>query len=115
MDRPEPGWHPFASPLPFSSHMNHHNPFWAYIPRLNAYITRLQYLSQEGINVAPVALYRSQLSYDAIEPPQPEPEINTRLMNAGYNFDHINAYTILKSKVVDGKLISPGGQEYSVL
>lgn len=115
MDRPEPGWHPFSAPLPFSSHMNQHNPFWRYLPRLNTYITRLQFISQEGTNVAPVALYRGALSYDAIEPAQPEPEINTRLMTAGYNFDHINADALLKSKVAGGKLVSPGRARYGVL
>jgi hypothetical protein len=115
MDRPYPGWHPFATEGAFSSDMNQTNPFWPYLPQLNEYITRLQYISQTGTTTAPVALYRGMLAYDAIEPPPPEPEIDTRLMNAGYNFDHIDAYTILKSKVVDGKLISPGGEEYSVL
>jgi hypothetical protein len=115
MDRPEPGWHPFASPLPFSSHMNHHNPFWPYIPRLNAYMTRLQYLSQEGTNVAPVAVYRQQLSYDSIQPLPPEPEINTKLMNAGYNFDHINSDALEKSHVENGRLVTPGGARYGAL
>ncbi|MCL4401898.1 MAG: hypothetical protein M1436_04420, partial [Acidobacteria bacterium] len=115
MDRPEPGWHPFSSPLPFSSHMNQHNPFWPYIPRINAYITRLQYISQQGVNIAPVALYRSALSYDAVEPPEPEPEINTRLMAAGYNFDHINTDALLKSRVAQGRLVTPGGSRYSAL
>jgi hypothetical protein len=115
MDRPYPGWHPFAIGGAFSSDMNQNNPFWPYLPQLNQYITRLQYISQTGTTVVPVALYRSMLAYDAIEPPPPEPEIDTRLMNAGYNFDHIDAYTILKSKVVDGKLVSPGGEKYSVL
>ncbi len=114
-DRPFPGWHPFATDGPFSSDMNQSNPFWPYLPQLNRYITRLQYISQTGVSEVPVALYRSMLAYDAIEPPPPEPEIDTELMNSGYNFDHIDAYTILKSKVVDGKLISPGGEKFSVL
>lgn len=115
MDRPYPGWHPFAIGGAFSSDMNSTNPFWPYLPQLNQYITRLQYILQTGTTAVPVALYRSMLAYDAIEPPPPEPEIDTRLMNAGYNFDHIDAYTILKSKVVDAKLISPGGEQYSIL
>ena len=114
-DRPFPGWHPFATEGPFSSDMNQSNPFWPYLPQLNQYITRLQYISQTGVSEVPVALYRNMLAYDAIEPPPPEPEIDTELMNAGYNFDHINAYAILKSKVADGKLISPGGQKFGVL
>lgn len=114
-DRPFPGWHPFGTDGPFSSDMNQTNPFWPYLAQLNRYITRLQYLSQTGITAVPVALYRGMLAYDAIEPPPPEPEIDTRLMHAGYNFDHIDAYTLLKSRVVDGKLVSPGGERYSVL
>ncbi|EQD52103.1 hypothetical protein B1A_12851, partial [mine drainage metagenome] len=82
MDRPEPGWHPFAANGSFSSHMNQHNPFWPYLPRLNEYITRVQYISQTGTTVAPVALYRGLLAYDSIEPAPPEPEIATRMMAA---------------------------------
>lgn len=115
MDRPYPGWHPFALGGAFSSDMNQTNPFWPFLPQLNQYITRLQYISQTGTTVAPVALFRSTLAYDAISPSPPEPKIDTQLMDAGYNFDHIDAYTILMSKVVDGKLISPGGAQYSVL
>lgn len=115
MDRPFPGWHPFATDGPFSSDMNETNPFTPYLPQLNQYITRLQYISQTGTTEVPVALYRGMLAYDAIEPPPPEPEIDTQLMNNGYNFDHIDAYTILKSKVVDGELVSPGGEKFRVL
>jgi hypothetical protein len=95
--------------------MNQSNPFWPYLPQLNQYITRVQYLSQTGTTAAPVALYRSLLAHDAIDPAPPEPEIDTQLMDAGYNFDHIDAYTIMNSKVVDGKLVSPGEAKFSVL
>lgn len=116
MDRPYPGWTPFhENGGAFSSDVNQTNPFWPYFPRINQYITRLQYLSQTGTTVAPVALYRSTLAYDAIVPSPPEPEIDTRLMAAGYNFDHIDTYTLMISKVVDSQLISPGGHAYGAL
>ena len=115
MDRPEPGWHPFAANGSYSSHMNQHNAFWPYLPRLNEYITRVQYISQAGSTVAPVALYRGLLAYDSIDPAPREPEVAVRMMAAGYNYDHIDAYVLLHSKVVGGKLISPGGESYSVL
>ncbi len=115
MDRPFPGWHPFAMGGAFSSDMNETNPFTPYLPELNEYITRLQYISQIGRTVAPVALYREKLAYDAIDPPPPEPEIDTRLMQAGYNFDHIDAWVLLHCHVDGGRLISPGGESYSVL
>ena len=112
MDRPFPGWHPFVD---VSSDMNETNPFWPYLSQLNQYTTRLQYISQTGTTEVPVALFRGMLAYDAIDPAPPEPEIDIQLMNNGYNFDHIDAYSILKSKVVDGKLVSPGGQTFKVL
>lgn len=115
MDRPEPGWHPFAANGSYSSHMNQHNAFWPYLPRLNEYITRVQYISQAGTTVVPVALYRGLFAYDSIGPAPQEPEIATRMMAAGYNYDHIDAYVLLHSKVVGRKLISPGGEAYSVL
>jgi hypothetical protein len=115
MDRPEPGWHPFATNGSYSSHMNQHNAFWPYLPRLNEYITRVQYISQAGTTVVPVALYRGLLAYDSIDPAPPEPEVAVRMMAAGFNYDHIDAYVLLHSKVVGGKLISPGGEAYSVL
>lgn len=115
MDRPFPGWHPFATGYTASSDMNQTNPFWPYLPSLNEYITRVQYMSQIGTTVVPVALYRAMLAYDEIQPMPPEPEINTRLMAAGYNFDHIDASALLQCHVADGKLISPGGAAYRVL
>ena len=114
-DRPFPGWHPFALEGAFSSDMNDTNPFTPFLPQLNQYITRVKFISQSGTTVAPVALYRGMLAYDAIEPPPAEPEIDTQLMDAGYNFDHIDEYTILKSNVADGKLVSPGGETFAVL
>ena len=115
MDRPFPGWHPFATEGAFSSDVNETNPFWRYLPQLNEYITRVQYISQAGTTVVPIALYRGKLAYDSIDPPPPEPEIDTRLMSDGYNFDHIDAYVLLHCHVEGGKLISPGGATYSAL
>jgi hypothetical protein len=115
LDRPFPGWHPFAIGGAFSSDMNENNPFWPYLSQLNQYITRVQYLSQSGTTVAPVALYRSMLAYDPIEPPPAEPAIDTNLMAAGYNFDHVGTHTLFQSKVVDHELVSPGGAKFKVL
>ena len=66
---PPPGWHPFSGVGEgnYSSQFNELNPFWPYIAQLNAYFTRLQYISQEGTNVAAVALYRNELTHGADE------------------------------------------------
>ena len=115
MDRPEPGWHPFSPPFPFSSHLNRHNTFWPYMPAINAYITRLQYLSQQGTSVVPVAIYRNRLSYDGIQPVPPEPDLDTRLLAAGYSFDHVNTDVLLKSHLSNKRLVTPGTANFSAL
>lgn len=111
MDRAEPGWHPFLQPLPFSSHMNRHNPFWPYLPALNLYIARLQYISQTAANQAQVAVFRGNLAYEQTGGAA-EPEIDIRLIEAGYSFDHINEDALLGSRVEGGRLITPGGASY---
>jgi hypothetical protein len=110
---PAPGWYPFVSPLAFSTNLNQHNTFWDYIGPLNQYITRLQYLAQSGENVAQVALYRGELAFPA--KPRPDPEIDGRLVSAGYNFDQFNADALLKSLVQARQLIAPSGARYSAL
>lgn len=116
MDRPLPGWHPFALVAGrYSSDINQNNPFWPYLGQLNEYMTRVQYLSQIGKTVTPVLIYRGPLPYDFSEPSQAEVKLDTDLFEAGYNFDHIDDYVLLHSRVVNGKLVSPGGSTYSVL
>lgn len=115
MDRPFPGWYPFPHVGAYSSDLNSTNPFWPFFPELNAYITRLQYISQTGKTVVPIALYTDKLAYDNVDPWPPEPAINTSLMDAGYNFDHIDASILLGSHVQGGKLVSVGGARFSAL
>jgi hypothetical protein len=115
MDRPEPGWYPFVSPLPYASHVNHHDPFWEFLAPLNDYITRVQYLSRVGRNVAPVAVFRSHVGYEAAEIAAPALRLDTLLLASGYNFDHINEHALLQSRVEQGRLISPGGASYDQL
>jgi hypothetical protein len=45
-----PGWHPFTGfgEGNYSSQFNELNPFWPYFAQLNAYIARVQYISQVG-------------------------------------------------------------------
>lgn len=115
MNRPYPGWYPFTYAGAYSSDINPTNTFWPFFSQLNAYITRLQYILQTGSTVVPIALYTGKLAYDAVEPWPPAPPIDTRLMNAGYNFDHIDASVLLHCRVQAGKLVSPGGARYGAL
>src|ERR1035441_5173216 len=67
---PVPGWHPFRGTLrdgSDSSQFNELNTFWPYFAQLNGYITRVQYISQAGENIAAIALYRCDLAHGADE------------------------------------------------
>jgi hypothetical protein len=107
MDRPEPGWHPFASPLPFSDHFNPRNTkIWSEIPRMNGYISRLQYIAQNGKRIVRYAVYRPELEYpnrSDVQGPQ------------SLDWDFISEHALGQSRVRDGKLVTPGGAEYEAL
>jgi hypothetical protein len=116
-DYPAPGWHPFRGAFGdgnYSSQFNELNLFWPYVAQLNAYITRLQYLSQAGTNVAAVALYFDDLTHGAEETP-PTPMLNQALMDAGYNYDHVNAGSLLQCTIQNQMLVTAGGARYAAL
>jgi glycosyl hydrolase family 106( putative alpha-L-rhamnosidase) len=116
-DIPSPGWHPFSGingSGNYSSQFNELNPFWPYFAKINSYITRVQFFSQSAKTVAAVALYRNDLAHGAEEMP-PAPRLNQALMDAGYNYDHINAESLLHSAVRDNKLMTAGGSSYRAL
>lgn len=116
-DLPAPGWHPFSGinhAGNYSSQFNERNPLWPYFAQLNRYITRLQYLSQTGKIVGTVALYRDALTHGAEELP-PTPPLNQGIMDAGYHYDHINEDSLLRSKVLEKRLITVGGTIYRAL
>jgi hypothetical protein len=113
---PAPGWHPFNGKGDgnYASQLNELNPFWPFLAQLNGYITRLQYISQIGANVAAVGLYRNDLAHGADEM-LPAPKLNQALLDAGYNYDHINADSLLHSEVRNRTLVTAGGAAYRAL
>jgi hypothetical protein len=106
MDRPEPGWHPFAPPGSFSDHFNDHNTkIWPAIPGLNAYISRLQVVARGARPSARYALYRPVLDYPNRQ----------SLIQKSIDYDYINDDALARSKVRSGRLIAPSGSEYEAL
>jgi hypothetical protein len=107
LDRPEPGWHPFVDPAPFSDHFNDHNlKIWPAIPALNAYISRLQLIARRTNPEARYAVYVPDLDYlKWVDGP-------TR---ASIDYDYVNGEVLAKSMVRQGKLVVPGGADYETL
>lgn len=117
--QPDPGWDPFhasAGRNSYSSQFNEKNPFWPFLAQFNAYLTRVQYISQAGKSVSQVALYHYELQHGAHEPAQPPANaLQQGLMDAGYNYDHFNEESLLKSRVEGRELVTVGGARYQVL
>ena len=108
LDRPEPGWYPFARPPWFSDHFNDHNAqLWPAIPSLNAYISRLQLVGRSARPVHRYALYIPDVDYLKW--------ISSGLTRASIDYDYVNDDVLNKSSVRNGKLVVPSGAEYETL
>ena len=114
-----PGWYPFA-PTNYNGHgtlIAATNPLYPGFARLNAYITRMQSVLRQGVNVVPVALYYGEIGYyhgieakgaDGLAPQEV-------LLEAGYDCDRINDDLLTRSRVVKGALVTPGGMAFQAL
>lgn len=113
-----PGWYPFApSPfLPgFSSMINEANPLWNAIGTLNRYISSMQAILQNGVNVVPLAVYLADSTYfHGIEPDTTDALLE-HVLNIGYDYDRINDDSLAKSHVAGRALVTPGGARYAAL
>jgi hypothetical protein len=109
--------HPTAAPGmtmgPWGSHFDRTNTWWEQGKAWMEYLSRCQYLLQEGIFVADLAYFTGEDAgvYTRVEREQLNPK-----PPEGYDYDLINAETILtRAKVVNKKLTLPNGTNYSIL
>lgn len=93
----------------FGTEFNRHNAWFPHMDLFTDYLKRCNYMLQQGLNVADVAYF---IGEDApkmtgvTDPPLP----------AGYQFDYINAETILERMTVrDGLWTLPHGTQYRLL
>jgi hypothetical protein len=104
-DPSDPGWFPFNSPN-FADHFNPHAKIWADVPGVNAYISRLQYIAQNGSTVCRYAFYRPRLDY----PNQPDVTMPATLV-----YDYVNDDILRRSRMSKNRLVTPGGAQYETL
>lgn len=93
----------------FGTEFNRHNAWFPYMDLFTDYLKRCNYMLQQGLNVADVAYF---IGEDApkmtgmTDPPLP----------AGYQFDYINAETILeRMSIRNGLWTLPHGTQYRIL
>ena len=114
------GWFPFQGQ--FSSQINEANPIWPFIPKVNTYITRMQYILQRGTSHLQIALYRSSLNEDDTGPSlasgavkDPLPAMEKELTRAGYSWGFVNERVLLHSTMKHGQLWTKGGGGYRAI
>ncbi len=114
------GWFPFQGQ--FSSQINEHNPIWPFIGNVNEYITRLQYIAQQGTSDLQVAIFRSSLNEEDTGPTpstglvkDPFPAIEDSLTSAGYSFGFVTEDVLLDSSAKNSLLTTKGGGRYAAL
>ncbi len=93
----------------FGTEFNRFNTWFSHMDLFTAYLKRVNYMLQQGLNIADVAYF---IGEDApkmtgiTDPPLPK----------GYQFDYINAEVIEKNMTVkDGLLTLPHGTQYRIL
>lgn len=100
---------------PYGIHYERTQTWWEHSKAWVEYLTRSQYLLQQGQFVADVCFLKPEASPQVFRPPasatRSDPPERT-----GYNFDGCNAETVLAGMSVnDGRLVLPGGMSYRVL
>jgi hypothetical protein len=93
----------------FGNEFNRKNTWFAHLDLFTTYLRRCCFLLQQGRNVADIAYFIGEDAPKMTGPTEPAPP-------DGFNFDFINAETILNSlNVKNGLLTLPDGTSYHIL
>ncbi|HSI73288.1 MAG TPA: glycosyl hydrolase, partial [Fimbriimonas sp.] len=96
---------------PWGSHVDRTNTIWPYMPAWNQYLSRCQYLLQQGKFVGDVLLFTGEDSPQSYAgegqdlPKVPE----------GYDYDFCGSDPLMSLRVKDHRLLLPNGASYAVL
>ena len=110
----EPGWAFYAAMV-----LNDHNPWWLVMPDVTRYLQRVSYVLRQGRPANDVALLLpTDDAWAQFTPGKASvsesmqkllgPEVIPQVLDAGFNFDFIDAETIAKTGVSYPVLILPG-------
>jgi hypothetical protein len=110
----EPGWAFYAAMV-----LNDHNPWWLVMPDVTRYLQRVSYVLRQGQPANDVAILLptddawaqfapGKASVSESMPRLLGPEVIPRVLDAGFNFDFIDAETIAKTGISYPVLILPG-------
>ncbi len=102
---------------PYGVHWDRNQTWWPMASGYHTYLSRCQYLLQQGRSVADILYLVPESMPHVFRPPVSALDgENTNLPDRkGYNFDGCPPSIFLKASVRDGKVVLPGGAEYSIV
>jgi hypothetical protein len=100
---------------PYGVHWDRTQTWWDMVPSYHEYLSRCQFLLQQGTAVADVCFLAGEDAPYVFRPPD-SATIGSPPDHGGYNFDGCAPETLLERAFVkDGNIIFPGGTSYRVL
>jgi len=107
---------PGATMGPYGVHWDRNQTWWPMVGGYHDYISRCQYILQQGTSVADVLYLTPEGSPHVFRPPSSAMDGDVVLPDRkGYNFDGCSPGQLYKASVKDGKIIFPGGASYRLL
>ncbi|MDN3548628.1 glycosyl hydrolase [Mucilaginibacter aquaedulcis] len=107
---------PGATMGPYGVHWDRNQTWWPMVNGYHDYISRCQYILQQGRSVADVLYLTPEGSPHVFRPPSSAMDGDVVLPDRkGYNFDGCSPGQLYKASVKDGMIVFPGGANYKLL
>jgi len=102
---------------PYGVHWDRGQTWWPMAHEYHRYITRCQYILQQGRTIADVLYLTPEGAPHIFRPPPTALTGNDTIPDRrGYNFDGISPLMLMElAGVIDGKIVFPGGASYRIL
>lgn len=101
---------------PYGVHWDRNQTWWPMVGTYHDYISRCQFVLQQGNTVADLLYLSPEGSPHVFRPPSSALEGNAFLPDRkGYNFDACAPGQLYKASVKKGKIVFPGGASYEML
>jgi hypothetical protein len=107
---------PGATMGPYGVHWDRNQTWWPMVNGYHDYISRCQYILQQGRTVADILYLAPEGAPHVFRPPASAMEGDAVLPDRkGYNFDGCSPGQLYKASVKDGQIVFPGGASYRLL
>lgn len=107
---------PGATMGPYGVHWDRNQTWWPMVGGYHDYISRCQYILQQGTSVADVLYLTPEGSPHVFRPPSSAMDGDVVLPDRkGYNFDGCSPGQLYKASVKNSKIVFPGGASYRLL